>query len=94
MGDWLFKNVAPLLALICVVFTLSILGVIALGNNNEKLTFAVISILSMIMSSIVGFYFGSSVGSSKKNVVIEDQLKALTPTNTCENNSTHNTFRK
>ena len=80
MGEWISKNIPGLIALVCVVAVMGILCFIAVGTN-EKLTFAVISILSMTMSNIVGFYFGSSAGSTEKSRVIEGQLKNLTRCN-------------
>jgi len=67
--NWLKENVGPILALITVVGTFALFALaffLKVDGANEKVLFMVIGALSSIATTVVGYYFGSSEGNSKK----------------------------
>lgn len=89
MGDFLSKNIGSILALSCVAISFAILGALVLRSDDEKIIFAVISILSITINSIIGFYFGSSAGSAQKSRALESQLKNIKPCNNGNDGQAH-----
>ena len=74
MNNWLKENVGPILAMVTVIGTFGLFGLaffLKVDGANEKVLFMVIGALSSIATTVVGYYFGSSQGSAKKNEIIQ-----------------------
>ena len=74
MNNWLKENVGPILALVTVIGTFALFGLaffLKVDGANEKVLFMVIGALSSIATTVVGYYFGSSEGSARKNNIIQ-----------------------
>lgn len=79
-NNWLQENIGPLLALVTVIGTFSLFAlafILKVDGANEKVLFMVIGALSSIATSVVGYYFGSSEGSAKKNKIIQKMRESL-----------------
>lgn len=75
--SWLVRNITALLAVIWSLFTVAILTLALTGHVSEKenIVFLVVNTVTNIIMLIVGYYFGSSDSSSKKNDQIERMSK-------------------
>jgi hypothetical protein len=72
-SGWLKENIGPLLALVIVIGTFALFGLaffLKVDGANEKVLFMVIGALSSIATTVVGYYFGSSEGSARKNEIL------------------------
>jgi hypothetical protein len=78
MNSRLKENVGPILALVTVIGTFALFGLaffLKVDGANEKVLFMVIGALSSIATTVVGYYFGSSEGSSRKNEIFQSIKK-------------------
>jgi hypothetical protein len=77
-SGWLKENIGPILALVTVIGTFALFGLaffLKVDGANEKVLFMVIGALSSIATTVVGYYFGSSEGSARKNELLEGARK-------------------
>lgn len=79
-SGWLKENIGPILALMTVIGTFSLFGLaffLKLDGANEKVLFMVIEALSSIATTVVGYYFGSSEGSARKNEIFQGMKEKI-----------------
>lgn len=71
-ASWLSKNVAPIIALVYVAFSIALYILVLVGNikTTDNITFLVIGNISGSISMLLGYYFGSSRTSSDKDKTI------------------------
>lgn len=71
--SFLQSNIAPVLALTWTIFTLCIfiLVLTRIITATENVAFLIINSVTNIMMIIVGYFFGSSMGSKQKQATID-----------------------
>lgn len=86
---WLQENVGSLLALIIVLFTFFIYMMILTKNISatENIVFLIIGGLTSLVTAVVGYFFGSSVGSKTKQAAMDRINDNTSTTTTTEINS-------
>lgn len=77
-ASWLSKNILPLLAATCVVFTFMLYAMVMfvpdpVEPSRKDLVIYVLGALTAISTQIIAYYFGSSKGSADKS----DELNVL-----------------
>ena len=72
-NDWLKNHITELIAMAIILFTFIIFGLVLLGNikADSSITISVIECLKGMDILIIGFYFGSSIGSKNKQVQLD-----------------------
>ncbi len=72
-STWLHNNIAPLIAITYTLFSLIVyvLVLIHVISATENIAFLIINSITNIMMIIVGYFFGSSVGSKSKQASID-----------------------
>lgn len=74
-GTWLGKNVTPLIALFTIGATFILIGVLIfyeVTSSQRDLVIYMLGIMSSAVVSVLGYYFGSSDSSAKKNNILAD----------------------
>lgn len=77
-AGWLSKNTSSLLALGTVLLTFGLLAFMMFGNwpkEKENIMFAVLGFLGGAATSVLSYFFGSSVSSAKKDETINMMKK-------------------
>lgn len=71
--DWLTLNIAPIIAGAIVLFAFGLFLVYSLGKidpANKDVMLIVIGSVTTTLATVVGYYFGSSQGSSRKTEIL------------------------
>lgn len=79
--NWLGKNTSSILAYVVVVLTFVLMGFLLFGSipkEKENLAFAIQGFLAGACMTVLGYYFGSTHGSQRK----DDTIKELVNTGT------------
>ena len=74
-SGWLQRNISAILAIILVlgafsIFVLILRGGLTIGVDNKDIVVYIVSAFTTTLSAIIGFYFGSSNNSAKKDETI------------------------
>lgn len=73
-SSWLQKNIMPILALLIIGYTFVLWTMILFKNYEPKTNEAmIIGSLSTISVTVISYYFGSSLSSSKKDTFLMDK---------------------
>lgn len=76
---WLYRNINPVMALLVVMFSFAffvlILGLNITDPNRKDIAVYLLGGVQTICTMVIGYYFGSSKGSSDKSKVIERMNK-------------------
>jgi hypothetical protein len=77
---WLYRNINPLMALLVVtfsfVFFLLVLKLNLMDSNRKDIVIYLLGGVQSLVITVVGYYFGSSKGSSDKARFIEKSTKS------------------
>jgi hypothetical protein len=71
--DWLNRNIAPIIAGAIVLFAFGLFLIYSLGKidpANKDVMLIVIGSVTTTLATVVGYYFGSSQGSSRKTEIL------------------------
>jgi len=81
-NDWLNRNVAPLIALATVGFAFVLFMIASLVHieaANEKVLLYVMGAVTAALTTVLGYFFGSSQGSARKTEILTKEPQAGTP---------------
>ena len=71
-SSWLQKNIAPILALLVIIYTFVLWTLILFRNYEPKQSESmIIGGLTSITATVIGYYFGSSASSKMKDEYIQ-----------------------
>mgnify|MGYP003479678416 FL=1 len=71
-ASWLQRNITPILALVIILFTFTMWTLILFRNYEPKTNESmIIGGLTSITATVIGYYFGSSIGSKEKDNAIK-----------------------
>lgn len=73
MRNWLIKNIVPLIAVSIIGTTLALYGISVI--QSKPIDKDVLSDMRDLCIIIVGFYFGSSMGSRDKTELLNEKNK-------------------
>jgi len=78
-NNWLNNNIAPIIAIVYTLFSLTIylLVLIHVISATENIAFLIINSITNIMMIIVGYFFGSSIGSKQKQVKLDERIEKV-----------------
>lgn len=74
--DWIKTHISEVIALTIIIFTFIIFGLVLVGNikADSAITISVIECMKGMDILIIGFYFGSSIGSKDKQEKLNEKL--------------------
>lgn len=81
-ASWLNKNIVPVLAIGCLSLSFLLFYQvfwIGVGDEKKEVLIYILGVLSSMDMAILTYYFGSSSGSAKKTMMIEEALRAKRP---------------
>lgn len=78
--SWLYHNINPLLGVLIVVLSFTFFTVVLTFNYEQNpakkdVVIYLLGAVTSIITMVVGYFFGSSKGSSDKNTTIHTQMR-------------------
>lgn len=79
-APFLVKIITPVLALVILLITFTLFGVVMFDAtpvepSRKDILIYILGVLSAVSTQVASYYFGSSVGSKEKNATIREALK-------------------